>query len=132
LSNTTSTAASPLSIERLALLCAEYAANKKAEDIVVLDMRGVSSFADYFVICSGTSEPHLKAIAGEIQSQLRDEHHVRPQNVDGYPMSQWIVVDYYDVLVHIFHHEKRAFYSLEDLWSDAVRVPLPAEVTGAH
>jgi len=98
---------------------------------VVLDMRGVSSFADYFVICSGTSEPHLKAIAGEIQSQLRDEHQIRAQNVDGYPMSQWIVLDYYDVLVHIFHREKRAFYSLEDLWSDAVRVPLPPEITAA-
>jgi ribosome-associated protein len=131
LSNPTSTAAIPVSIERLALLCAEYAADKKAEDIVVLDMRGVSSFADYFVICSGTSEPHLKAIAGEIQSQLRDEHQIRAQNVDGYPMSQWIVLDYYDVLVHIFHREKRAFYSLEDLWSDAVRVPLPPEITAA-
>ena len=132
MSNPTSTAASPVSIERLALLCAEYAADKKAEDIVVLDMRGVSSFADYFVICSGTSEPHLKAIAGEIQSQLRDEHQTRAQNVDGYPMSQWIVIDYYDVLVHIFHRDKRAFYSLEDLWSDAARVPLPAEIAEAN
>ena len=86
------------------------------------------SFADYFVICSGTSEPHLKAIAGEIQERLRDEYGARPHNVDGYPMSQWIVVDYYDVLVHIFHTDKRSFYSLEDLWSDAPRLELAEPV----
>ena len=93
-------------------------------------MRGISSVADFFVICSGTSEPHLKAIAGEIQDELRKEHGVRPHNCDGYPLSQWIVVDYYDVLVHIFHTEKRAFYSLEDLWSDAPRLALPAAAQG--
>jgi ribosome-associated protein len=127
-SKTNSTGAASLPPEQIALLCAEYAANKKAEDLVVLDMRGLSGVADYFVICSGTSEPHLKAIAGEIQEKLREEHQVRPHNVDGYPMSQWIVVDYYDVLVHIFHESKRSFYSLEALWSDAPRLPLPATV----
>jgi ribosome-associated protein len=121
LSATTSTTPTP-EPEQLATLCAEYAANKKAENITVLDLRGISSFTDFFVICSGTSEPHLKAIAGEIQDRLREDHGVRPHNVDGYPMSQWIVVDYYGVLVHIFHAEKRAFYSLEDLWSDAPRL----------
>ena len=88
-------------------------------------MRNVSSFTDFFVICSGTSEPHLKAIASEIQDKLREDHGTRPHAVDGYPLSQWIVVDYYEVLVHIFHQEKRAFYSLEDLWSDAPRLALP-------
>jgi ribosome-associated protein len=126
LSKTISTGVVSLPPEQLALLCAEYAANKKAEDLVVLDMRGLSNVADFFVICSGTSEPHLKAIAGEIQEKLREEQDVRPHNVDGYPMSQWIVVDYYDVLVHIFHQSKRGFYSLEELWSDAPRLPLPA------
>jgi ribosome-associated protein len=120
-----STETAELSSERIALRCAEFASNKKAENLVVLDMRGISSFADFFVICSGTSEPHLKAIAGEIQDQLRLEHGVRPAHLDGYPMSQWVVIDFYDVLVHIFHTEKRAFYSLEDLWSDAPRLELP-------
>jgi ribosome-associated protein len=127
-SKTNSTGAASLPSEQIALLCAEYAANKKAENLVVLDMRGLSGVADFFVICSGNSEPHLKAIAGEIQEKLREDHQLRPHNVDGYPMSQWIVVDYYDVLVHIFHESKRSFYSLESLWSDAPRLPLPAVV----
>jgi ribosome-associated protein len=76
------------------------------------------------VICSGTSEPHLKAIAGEIEERLKKENKVSPSAVDGYPMSQWIVIDYSDVVVHIFHEQKRAFYSLEDLWSDAPRLNL--------
>lgn len=105
-------------------MCAEFAANKKAEDIVAIDMRGISSFTDFFVICSGTSEPHLKAIAGEIQDRLREEYGIRPHAVDGYPTSQWVIVDFSDVLVHIFHHEKRGFYALEDLWSDAPRLQL--------
>ena len=99
--------------------------DKKAENLIALDLRGISSFTDFFVICSGTSEPHLKAIAGEIEERLKADDRVRPHAVDGYPMSQWIVIDYSDVVVHIFHAQKRAFYSLEDLWSDAPRVPLP-------
>jgi ribosome-associated protein len=125
LNSTTSTIAPALEAERLAIVCAEAAADKKAEGIMALDMRGLSNVADYFVICSGTSEPHLKAIANEIQDRLQKEHGIRPNHVDGYPMSQWVVVDFYDVLVHIFHQEKRAFYSLEDLWSDAPRLRLP-------
>lgn len=86
---------------------------------MVLDLREISSFTDFFVICSGTSEPHLKAIAGEIEVRLRENEKVRPAAVDGFPTSQWIVLDYLQVIVHVFHREKRDFYSLEDLWSDA-------------
>ena len=89
---------------------------------MVLDLREISTFTDFFVICSGTSEPHLKAIAGEIESRLRQDHDLRPAAVDGFPASQWIVLDYLQVIVHIFHREKREFYSLEDLWSDAPRL----------
>jgi len=92
--------------------------------VIALDLRGISNFTDYFVICSGTSEPHLKAIAGEIEGRLKQDHKVTPHAVDGYPMSQWIVIDYSDVVVHIFHEQKRGFYSLEDLWSDAPRLTL--------
>lgn len=106
----------------LARLCAELAANKKAEDIVVLDVRAVSTFTDYFVICSGTSEPHLKAIAAEVQTRLKEDYQVRAAAVDGFPASQWIVLDYLQVILHIFHREKRSFYSLEDLWGDAPRI----------
>jgi ribosome-associated protein len=108
----------------LAARCAELAADKKAVDILALDLRGISNFTDFFVICSGTSEPHLKAIAGEIEDRLRLDYKVKPVAVDGYPMSQWIVIDYSDVVVHIFHEQKRAYYSLEDLWSDAPRLKL--------
>jgi ribosome-associated protein len=111
-----------ITAENLAKACANYAADKKAEDIVVLDLQGISSFTDYFVICSGTSEPHLKAIAGEIEERLREEHHIRAVSVDGFPASQWIVLDYMQVIVHVFRQEKREFYSLEDLWGDAPRI----------
>ena len=108
--------------EALAKLCTELASNKKAEEIVVMDLRGISTFTDFFVICSGTSEPHLKAIAGEVETKLKDDHGIRATAIDGFPASQWIVLDYLQVIVHVFHHAKRAFYSLEDLWSDAPRM----------
>jgi len=89
---------------------------------VVLDLQGISSFTDFFVICAGTSEPQLKAIAGEIEERLKQEQGIKPVSVDGFPASQWIVLDYLQVIVHVFREEKRDFYSLEDLWSDAPRV----------
>ena len=88
----------------------------------MLDLRGISTFTDFFVICSATSEPQLKAIAGEIETRLKQNHGVRAVAVDGFPASQWIVLDYLQVVIHIFHRDKRAFYSLEDLWGDAPRV----------
>ncbi len=91
---------------------------------MVLDLREISTFTDFFVICSGTSEPHLKAIAGAVEAGLRVDHGVRPSAVDGFPTSQWIVLDYLQVIVHVFHQERREFYSLEDLWSDAPRLAL--------
>ena len=89
---------------------------------MVLDLREISTFTDFFVICSAASEPQLKAIAGEIETRLKEEDQIRPAAVDGFPASQWIVLDYLQVVVHIFHSEKRAFYSLEDLWGDAPRL----------
>ena len=88
----------------------------------MLDLRGISSFTDFFVICSGASEPQLKAIANEIETRLRENYSLRPVAVDGYPASQWIVLDFLQVVVHIFHCDKRPFYSLEDLWGDAPRI----------
>ena len=87
-------------------------------------MRGISTFTDFFVICTGTSEPHLKAIAGELRDRLKTDHGLQPMAIDGYPASQWVVADYSDVIVHIFHTEKRGLYALEDLWSDAPRLKL--------
>ena len=88
----------------------------------MLDLREISTFTDFFVICSATSEPQLKAIANEIEARLKEDHGTRAVAIDGFPASQWIVLDYLQVVVHIFHRDKRAFYSLEDLWGDATRV----------
>lgn len=111
--------------EALAQTCAEAASNKKAEELVVLDLRQISTFTDFFVICSGSSEPQIKAIADEIQDRMRESHQMKPLRVDGFPMSQWVVVDFGPVLVHIFHASKRRHYALEDLWNDAPRLSLP-------
>ena len=89
---------------------------------MVLDLREISTFTDFFVICSATSEPQLKAIAGEIEARLKENYKIRAAAVDGFPASQWIVLDYMQVVVHVFHREKRDFYSLEDLWGDAPRL----------
>ncbi len=91
---------------------------------MVLDMRKLASFTDFFLICSGNSEPHLKALVSDLEERLRVDHDVRPTRVDGFPLSQWVVADYSDVIVHIFHQDKRAYYSLEDLWADAPRLAL--------
>jgi len=74
------------------------------------------------VICSATSEPQLKAIANELETRLKADHQIRATAIDGFPASQWMVLDYLQVVVHIFHRDKRAFYSLEDLWGDAPRI----------
>ena len=111
---------------KLALLCRELADNKKAEDIVILDVRELSSVTDYFVIASGTSEPHLRAIVDEITDRLRDEHGLRPKAVDGTLHTAWVVLDYFDVIVHVMRQDVRDRYDLETLWGDAPRVKLRA------
>ena len=107
---------------KLALLCRELADNKKAEGIVILDVRELSSVTDYFVIASGTSEPHLRAIVDEITDKLREDQHLRPKAVDGTLQAAWIVLDYFDVIVHVMRKDIRDRYDLETLWGDAPRV----------
>lgn len=108
--------------KRLALRCRALAENKKAEDLVVLDVRGLSTITDYFVLASGTSEPHLRAIVDEIVQKLEEDHHLRPRAQDGTWSSRWVVLDYLDVIVHVMHPETRALYALESLWGDAPRL----------
>jgi ribosome-associated protein len=108
--------------KKLAQLCRDYADNKKAENIVVLDVSELSSVADYFVICSGTSEPHLRAIADEITNRLREDHDLRPRAIDGTLQTAWIVMDFFDVIVHVMKADVREKYNLEALWGDAPRV----------
>lgn len=108
--------------KKLALLCRELADNKKAENIVILEVRDLSSVTDYFVIASGTSEPHLRAITDEITNGLRDKHDLRPRAVDGALQTAWVVLDYFDVIVHVMKQDVREKYDLETLWGDAPRV----------
>jgi ribosome-associated protein len=108
--------------KKLAQLCRDYADNKKAENIIILDVRDLSSVTDYFVITSGTSEPHLRAIVDEITGRLRDEHDLRPTRTDGSLHGAWVVLDFFDVIVHVMRVDARARYDLEGLWGDAARV----------
>ena len=98
------------------------ALDKKALDPVILDLREISTITDYLAICSAQSEPQLKAIANGVEQVLKETLGRRPFAIDGFPTSQWIVIDYGEVMLHIFHEQKRALYALEDLWSDAKRV----------
>jgi len=108
--------------KKLAGLCRDYADNKKAEKIVILDVRDLSSVTDYFVIASGTSEPHLRAIVGAITDGLREDHDLRPMRTDGSLQGAWVVLDFFDVIVHVMRTDLRARYDLESLWGDAPRV----------
>ena len=114
--------------KKLAQLCRDFADNKKAENIVILDVRKLSSVTDYFVIASGTSEPHLRAIVEEITGQLRDEHGVRPLRTDGSVHGAWVVMDFFDVIVHVMRADARERYDLESLWGDAARVKVKSQV----
>ena len=113
--------------KKLAQLCRDFADHKKAENITVLDVRKLSSVTDFFVIASGTSQPHLRAIVEEITSRLRDEHDLRPARTEGMVSGSWVVLDYFDVIVHVMHAETRTRYDLEGLWGDAKTTYLKAE-----
>ena len=108
--------------KKLALLCRDLAENRKAENVVVLDVREVSSITDYFIIATGTSEPHLRAIVDEITEKLREDHDLKPKAHDGSLQTSWIVLDYFDVIVHVMRADVREHYKLEDLWGDAPQV----------
>jgi len=89
---------------------------------VILDVREVASVTDYFFIASGTSEPHLRAIVDEVTDKLREDCHLRPKAIDGTLQAAWVVLDYFDVIVHIMRRDLRERYDLETLWGDAPRV----------
>jgi len=116
----TSTTSTDTSRE-LALRIADILAETPASDTVVLDIRELSTFSDFFVICSGENERQLRAISEKVQEELREDG-VRPQRVEGTPNSGWIVLDYNDAIVHIFDQELRDFYKMERLWAEAPRL----------
>lgn len=114
----------------IALLAAEAAAEKKASDIVVLDVAETLVITAFFVIATGASDRQVSSIADEIEDQLRVKGGVKPIGREGEREGKWVLLDFGDVVVHVFQPEERDFYRLEKLWSDAPRLELPASVTG--
>jgi ribosome-associated protein len=104
-------------------LAVTAAASKKAVDIVVLDLRKAAAFTDYFVICTGQNARQIKAIADAVEEALA-KHQLKPAHVEGYPRAEWVLLDYFDFVVHVFAEETRAFYGLERLWGSATPVDL--------
>ena len=110
----------------LARVCAKAALDSKAEDLVILDVRGLTSFTDYFVIMNGRSTRHVQALAEAVEGQLRSKR-VTASQAEGLAEGLWVLLDFDDVVVHIFYHEQRKFYNLEGLWSEAKRIEAPAD-----
>jgi len=107
-------------LPRAVVRAGRLALERKASDVVALDLRGISSATDYFVLASGTSDVQVKAIAEHILDELRGEGE-KPQHVEGLESGRWVLLDYVDMVVHVFHPQARSFYQLESLWGDAPR-----------
>ena len=119
----TSTAADVAALaQRAAAICLD----SKANDVVILSLKGIVDFADFFVIASGTSDTHVRSIADHVMTELKSEgapvHHV-----EGLPQGRWALLDYVDIVVHVFHPSLRNFYQLERLWGDAEVVPVDSQ-----
>lgn len=113
-------------IAEAAQRAAAIALDNKANDVVVLSLKGVSDMTDYFVIASGTSDTHVRALAEHIQEGLKRDGSA-PHHVEGMTQGRWVLLDYVDFVVHLFHPALRSFYQLERLWSDAQVVPVTAQ-----
>jgi ribosome-associated protein len=100
---------------------AGYAADKKAIDVVELDLREILGYTDYFVVCAGNTDRQTKAIHDGILEGMKKDHGITPRRVEGLPEARWILLDYLDVVVHVFTPEAREFYRLEQLWGEAPR-----------
>jgi ribosome-associated protein len=105
--------------EEIAEAVVGFAADRKAQDIVQLDLRGIIGYTDYFEICSGRSDRQTKAIHDAIYEGMKAEHRLLPRRVEGLPGARWILMDYLDIVVHVFTPETREFYRLEQLWGEA-------------
>jgi ribosome-associated protein len=112
-----------------ALECARAAIDKKAENLKVLELTQISGFTDYFVICSGMSDRQVKAISDSVESAMSGQDH-DAISIEGYADGRWILMDFGDVVVHIFLDALREYYDLENLWADAPRIKVPSEFYG--
>jgi ribosome-associated protein len=109
-------------------LALHSASEKKAFDLVGLDLREVASFTEFFIIASGANQRQVQAIADEIEEQLKKQLKTKPVRTEGYGSAEWVLMDYGDFIVHIFEQKAREFYDLERLWRDAKKVELPTEL----
>jgi len=107
-----------------ALLCVRFALEKKAYDLVLMEVGQLTSLADYFLVCTGRSDTQVQAITQSIEENL-ERHGIRPLSIEGHTRGHWVVVDYGDVVIHVFFEPLRTFYDLERLWARAPRVRLP-------
>jgi ribosome-associated protein len=110
---------------QLAIRCA---ADKKAVDIVALDLREIASFTEFFIIATGNNQRQVQAIADEINEQLKKQLQTRPVRIEGYNSAEWVLLDYGDFIFHIFNGEAREFYDLARLWRDARKVEVPKDL----
>jgi ribosome-associated protein len=108
-------------------LALHSASEKKAFNLVALDLREIASFTEFFIIASGANQRQVQAIADEIEEQLKSQLKSRPVRTEGYSSADWVLMDYGDFIVHIFEQKSREFYDLERLWRDAKKVELPEE-----
>ena len=114
-----------LSPEQMVTEIAELAADRKAIDMVGLDLRGMIGYADYFLICSGRTDRQTRAIHDAIHEGMKSRYGLLPRRVEGGAEARWILMDYLDVVVHIFTPETREYYRLEQLWGEAPALPVP-------
>jgi len=115
----------PSSSKEKAFLCAQALMDRKAIDLVILEVKDLSSFTDYFLICSGNSDRQVQAIATHAEEKLGKEG-LHPLGIEGKRDGRWVLLDYGDVVIHVFYHPVREFYDLERLWSEAPQLELPA------
>jgi ribosome silencing factor RsfS/YbeB/iojap len=116
-----------LQTKERALLCAAYALEKKAINVRLLDVRGLSSLTDYLLLASGRSDRQVQAVAESVHLGLKKEHATLPLGVEGMKEGRWVLIDYGDVMVHVFQEPVRDFYDLDGLWSEAAEVDIPEE-----
>jgi ribosome-associated protein len=109
------------------LVAVRAAASKKAVNLVVLDLTGIASFADYFVIATGANQKQVQAISDEIGMQLKHQAGELPTSIEGYTQAEWVLADYGDLLIHVFSPQAREYYGLERLWRNARQLEIPAE-----
>jgi ribosome-associated protein len=119
--------------EKILKVVTEELANTKGQDLMVLDLRPLVSFTDYFVLVTGNSDRHVQALADKVHLRLKKDHQLLPLTFEGFEAGQWVLLDYGDFVIHIFQPNTRDYYGLEEFWGDAPRLPLkPAKVVGAR